>query len=89
MWQDVVIMTVQWGFVLFLIPAALHPTEKPPFLTSLLTAIGLFVIGGSLFTLGFLWSTISACAVATMWSVLAFQRWRMNRKSGESLLTWR
>ena len=79
MWQDWVIAIVQWVFALVLIPAIRHPLNKPPFSSSLLTAILLTVLSFVFYTLSLWNSTFSSLAVAAAWYVLAWQKFRMDR----------
>lgn len=86
MWQDYVIGVAQWFFVLALIPTLLHPTEKPPFLSSVLIALFIVILGAAYASLGFLISTIPAWLQALMWARIAQQRARINRAAGIPLV---
>lgn len=79
MWQDWVIAACQWVFVIALIPAIRHETNKPPFSSSILTAALLTVMCATFFTLELWNGTLSALAVAVAWYTLAWQRWRIDR----------
>lgn len=79
MWQDYVIAVVQWVFAAALVPTILDSRGKPPLATSALTAVGLYVLGGTFFTLGLWQSGISTCAAAGAWTIIGIQRFRLNR----------
>ena len=79
MWQDYLLMIVQWAFVAALVPAILHPTNKPPFSTALISAMGLFVISFAVGTLELWLASASAAANGIAWCVLAYQRYRLNK----------
>lgn len=79
MWQDWIIAACQWIFVIALIPAIRHKTDKPPLFSSLLTALLLTVMSATFFTLGLWNGTFSALAVAIAWYILAWQRWRIGQ----------
>jgi len=79
MWQDYVIAAVQWTFVLALIPTIRHPINKPAFLTSLLTAVLMLVLGFAFSTLK-LWNGVaSSIALGMGWGLLAYQRYVLDR----------
>lgn len=80
MWQDWVIAACQWIFALALIPTIRHPSAKPPFLSSILTAVLLTVLGATFITLELWNSALSSFAVAIAWYILAWQRWKMDRR---------
>ena len=81
MWQDWLISAVQWMFAFALIPSIIHPTNKPALSSSLMTAGGLFVIAGTFTTLG-LWSSFFSCTAAGIaWSILAYQKWRLDKRA--------
>jgi len=79
MWQDWIIAACQWVFVIALIPAIRHATDKPPLSSSLLTALLLTVMSATFATLHLWNSTLSALAVAIAWYILAWQKWRLGK----------
>ena len=73
-WQDVAMLGIQFGFVLFLLPSVVSKTSKPARLSCVGTGIllvGMVIIVGS-------WDhPISAGAMlltATIWFIMLFQR---------------
>jgi hypothetical protein len=86
-WQDAVIAVVQWIFALSLLPTIFHPTDKPTFSTAVLTSISLFVMAFAMATLPNL--RLSAASVmlgGIAWTILAWQRYVINRRTGKPLL---
>lgn len=79
MWQDTVIATIQWLFVVALIPAILHPTQKPPLWSSVMTAALMGLLSFTFWTLHLVNATLSASAVTASWCVLAIQRWKIEK----------
>lgn len=65
MWQDWVIMFVQWGFILSLIPTVRDPLAKPPFATCVGTVGGLAVMTFCFATLG-MWASVMSLSVMTV-----------------------
>lgn len=78
-WQDAVIAIVQLGFCAALVPATMPGTGKPPLLTSVPTAAGLFAIAAAMTTLGLHWSAATAAVSGTLWLIIALQRWSERR----------
>ncbi|PIR82261.1 hypothetical protein COU20_03855 [Candidatus Kaiserbacteria bacterium CG10_big_fil_rev_8_21_14_0_10_59_10] len=78
MWQDAVITAVQVGFLFALLPTVFHPEHKPAISTSLLTALGLYILAGTFATLSLYFSAIIAALVGATWSLLAYQRRRLD-----------
>ena len=83
MWQDVLLGVVNWLLVAFLLPTVVSKTEKPAFVSSLLTGICLFGIAISYYTLGLTVGALPATLQALLWFILAYQRWRLNRAEGK------
>ena len=80
MWQDWVLAVVQWVFAIALIPTILHKEHKPAFSSALLTCLGLIITTITIASLG-LWNTAIGTAVGTVvWSIILYQRWRLNKK---------
>jgi hypothetical protein len=82
-WQDDVIAVIQWIFVFALVPTVLHPTEKPVFTSAVITSTSLFVMAATLETLHLCIGALSTAAGGAVWTVLAYQRFRINREKGE------
>lgn len=81
MWQDWAIMAVQIVFALSLLPTILHPTQKPTFSTAILTVLCLLLMGITYLSLSLWFATFFAGVNVALWMVLAFQRYRLNRKA--------
>lgn len=79
MWQDWIITGAQLVFIASLIPSIIHPTKKPTVSTSLPTACGLFVIAATYASLELWFSAGTAGAMAIGWTVLAYQRWKLDK----------
>lgn len=75
MWQDWIITIGQALFIVALVPAVLAK-EKPPLLTSLLSAAVLFVFGIVYITLSFWFAALSTTGTGVLWAILAFQKWK-------------
>ena len=80
MWQDWVIFGVQFSFAIALIPTVFHPTQKPTLSTSVMTMIGVYSIAGVYASLGLWFAAGMASIIATLWAILALQRFRLNKK---------
>lgn len=88
MWQDILLGVVNWLLVVFLLPTVFSKTEKPAFISSILTGLCLSGIAFSYYTLGLLVGTIPAALQAGIWLLLAYQRYRINKKSGLPLFSF-
>jgi len=78
-WQDIVITVGSWIFAIALIPS-IRGKNKPELSSSVMTGSLLTVyifVFGSLELLG---SAISSAVVALCWWILAYQKWRLNKK---------
>lgn len=84
-WQDDVVAVIQWIFVIALLPTLLHPTDKPTFATAVVTGTSLFVMAVTFTTVLWYVSALSMAAGGTAWTILAYQRYRINQQSGEPL----
>ena len=80
MWQDWVLGGTLWMFAAVLIPTITHPTNKPSLSTSLLTALGNFVVSYTFATLSLWNSALAALVIGAAWSILTIQRWRLDRR---------
>lgn len=78
MWQDTVIAICQFLFVGSMIPT-IRGDDKPALFTSLSSAIIVSVITFSLITLEMWLTAISAAMIMVAWSILAFQKYRIDR----------
>jgi hypothetical protein len=81
MWQDSVITGVQWIFVVALLFTILDKTKKPTLLTSFVSSAGIYIIAFTFATLELWWSFASAAIMATEWGVIAYQRYRLDKKT--------
>lgn len=81
MWQDMVITNVQWVFTIALLFTILDKTRKPTLSTSLISSLGIYVIAFTFSTLELWWSALSAAIMATEWGIIAYQRYRLDRKN--------
>ncbi len=72
MWQDYVISIGNIIFVISLIPSVLSK-NKPALMTSLLSAVTLFLFVFTFLTLKLWFSAIAQAGSATLWSILAIQ----------------
>ncbi len=90
MWQDILLGVVNWLLVVFLLPTVFSTSEKPVFVSSILTGTCLLGIAISYYTLGLTMGALPATLQALAWFVLAYQRFRINKKSGFPLFSfWR
>lgn len=80
MWQDWAIMSVQVVFAISLFPTILHPTQKPTFLTAIMTTTCIIFMGITYATLSLWLATMLAGINAGLWAILAVQRYRLNKK---------
>lgn len=79
MWQDVVISVGQWAMTAALIPSLIGK-DKPAVSSGIMTGTLIAIFGFTYGTLG-LWSAVISSAVCSIvWYVLAWQRYRMNRR---------
>jgi len=81
-WQDIVLSIGQYIFVLALLPSVFGK-DKPAFSSSLLTGIILAVFSGVYATLGLWNSTVASSAVAFVWLLLAWQKYRQKSLKDE------
>ena len=78
-WQDIVLGGAQIFFALSLLPSILSK-DKPAFATSASTSFMLYVIGYVNFTLNLYGASAGLFLVATLWGVLAFQKYLAGKK---------
>lgn len=77
-WQDIVIAICQLSFLPAMLPTLLGK-DKPAFSTSLLNAVIVGIIVGCMLTLGLWFSAATGLITATIWAILAIQKYRINR----------
>jgi hypothetical protein len=87
-WQDLVIAVVQWVFAVSLVPTILHATEKPTFVTAIVTSVSLFVMTLAFASLHLWFSAASVAVGGIAWSILTWQRFWINKKSRKPLVEW-
>jgi hypothetical protein len=80
-WQDILLTTWAWIFIIALIPA-IRAKAKPPAATSLLTAIVLLIFAACYASLGLYISAISGSITATCWTILFFQKLKLGGHHG-------
>ncbi|MEN9413578.1 MAG: hypothetical protein RLZZ342_665 [Candidatus Parcubacteria bacterium] len=88
MWQDWVIMGVQGGFVLALIPTLRDPAAKPPLFTCVLTTIGLGIMAFCFVTLHMWASVVSLSTMMLMWGVIGYQRYQIDTAAKRARATY-
>jgi hypothetical protein len=84
MWQDWVISIVQWGFIVANLPTIFDKTQKPAILTSLGSALGLYLITAVYVSLGLWAASLSSFVLGSEWALLAYQRWQLNKRAKAS-----
>lgn len=85
MWQDWAISGVQFMLVLSLLPTVFHPTQKPTLSSAILTASSLYIFTAVYFTLQFWFSVLMAATLAVLWTILAIQRYRLDKQGSPKL----
>ena len=78
-WQDMVIAGGQLVLVLSLWPMV-RAREKPPFLTIILNVVVVYMFAFTFSTLLLWFAMASSVAGATVWLVLAIQKYRQRKK---------
>ena len=79
-WQDIILAGAQILFAIALFPSLLSK-DKPAFATSLMNSIMLYVISYVNFTLSLFGAAAGLFLVATLWGILAIQKYRVDKKS--------
>jgi hypothetical protein len=89
-WQNIVIAVVQWIFVAALVPTIYHPTDKPAFPTAVVTAVSLFAMAFAMANLkeNLGLSVLSVAAGGIAWTIVAYQRCTINKRTGQPLFVW-
>lgn len=83
MWQDYVLTAVQISFCLTILPM-LFADEKPPLITSVSTAITIFVMVATVASLHLWLAAASQSVVGIQWLILAYQKWHSSRRLAPS-----
>jgi len=81
-WQDIVLGGAQIFFAISLLPSVFSK-DKPALATSVMTSFMLYVIGYVNFTLNLYGASGGLFIVATLWGILAIQKYLIN-KSGNN-----
>jgi hypothetical protein len=76
MWQDVVFAIGSLIFAMALVPS-IRSTDKPALGTSLPTTLILYVFSMTYFSLELYYAAIVTLGTATLWAILAVQKWEM------------
>ena len=79
MWQDTVIAICQLAFLPSMIPTIIGK-DKPAFLTSFFNAIIVGIITFTFVTLGLWFSVLTGALTASIWAILAIQKYSMDKK---------
>jgi hypothetical protein len=78
-WQDIALAITQLIFAAALFPSILSK-DKPAFATSLMNSIMLYVISYVNLTLNLYGAAAGLFLVATLWGILAIQKYLINKK---------
>lgn len=78
-WQDIILAGAQLFFAISLLPS-IFSKDKPAFLTSSSTSLMLYVISYVNFTLDLYGTALGLFIVATLWGILAIQKYLINKK---------
>lgn len=79
MWQDTVIAICQLAFLPSMLPTLLG-SDKPALATSILNAVIVSIIVLTFVTLELWFSVITGFITASIWAILAIQKWRIDTK---------
>lgn len=79
MWQDSVIALCQLAFLPSMIPT-LVGKDKPALITSIMNALIVSIITLTFVTLDLWFSVFTGSVTVGIWTVLAVQKWRIDRK---------
>ncbi|MEK7583543.1 MAG: hypothetical protein AAB483_04050 [Patescibacteria group bacterium] len=82
-WQDIILTVGSWIFAIVLIPS-IRSKDKPALTSSLLTALLCTIYIAVYISLHFWTTSISMAVLATMWWILAYQKWRSNKDQPKS-----
>ena len=78
-WQEIVFFVGQMVFNISLIPSIMGK-DKPALLTSVLTSGMIFIYAFTYTTLSLWVTSISVATTGIFWAVLAFQKYKLNKK---------
>ncbi len=79
MWQDTVIALCQLAFLPSMLPTLLG-NDKPALTTSALNAVIVSIIVLTFVTLELWFSVITGAITASIWAILAVQKWQIDSK---------
>lgn len=79
MWQDTVIALCQLAFLPSMLPTLLGE-DKPALTTSIMNSVIVCIIVLTFVTLELWFSVITGAITASIWTILAVQKWRMDSK---------
>lgn len=80
MWQDTVIALCQLAFLPSMLPTLLG-TDKPALKTSAANALIVSIITITLATLQLWFSVVTGALTASIWAVLAIQKYKIDRRA--------
>jgi uncharacterized membrane protein len=86
LWQDYVLTIGSLVFSIALVPAVMAK-EKPPLSTSVPTFFFLYLFSFVYSTLSLWLATCTSALTATLWFILAFQKWRALKRANAALAT--
>ena len=78
-WQEIVLTTGQLIFVFSLLPSILSK-NKPALSTSFITSVILYIFALIYLSLAFYLTAFAVTTTAIGWSVLAYQKYKIDRK---------
>jgi hypothetical protein len=81
-WQDLVYSIGQWVFIVALLPSVFSK-NKPAFVSSLTTGTVLLVYVFTMASLNLWVSSASTSITCLVWYILAFQKYRLDKKIKE------
>ncbi|MCR4325673.1 MAG: hypothetical protein NUV59_02605 [Patescibacteria group bacterium] len=86
MWAEYVLASAIWILVIGILPTILHKTEKPDFLTGIITTSAIAGITTAYGALGLWASAIPSALITLGWLTLTVQRLLINRKAEQPLV---
>jgi fatty acid desaturase len=87
-WQDYIMMGIQFWFFITLLPMLMHKDQKPPFSTSAGTGVALVILAFVLFTLQVSIGAIMTFVNGILWTIIAYQRYKLNKKDSLPLFNF-
>lgn len=82
-WQDIVLTTCQFAFIIALLPS-IYSKDKPALTTSVMNGTFLVIIGIVDLSLNLVGAALGLFVTATLWLVLAVQKYLIDQKSKRS-----